>query len=59
MDLLSLVKVGVGIEVSDLLLYVLGSRDHVPDQQLVVLHHGPDGQIYQGSAFICWILMAL
>ena len=40
-------------------LTVLSPRDHVPDQQLVVLHHGPDGVVGDGSPTVPDPIVAL
>ena len=36
------------MEVSGMMLFLLCPRDHVADQQVVVLHHGPDGLVGDG-----------
>ena len=36
------------MEVSAMMLRFLYPRDHVLDQQVVVLHHGPDGLVGDG-----------
>ena len=40
-------------------LFVLSPSDHVPDQQLVVLHHGPDGVVGDGSPTVPDPIVAL
>ena len=42
---LSPVIVGVGMKV----LFLLYARDHLPEQEVVVLHHGPSGFVGDGG----------